>query len=727
MHVSRSFGVRAGRAARVKLRGAASRPLLRAGSSVGVLVAIFSLSLFAASAGASFGELAKVGAFGVGAGEFYFPTGLAVDPETNDVFVVDEPGSEWPGIGPSSFRIQEFSPSLGKPIATVTVPTPKIGEHGYQFVAGIAVDPSSKRLYVLKSINAEESGYTYVAGEIDIYSTDVSSETLKSEGVLYKFATSLPAPDTVSEPVGLAVDPVNHDVIVLGASSDGENAHIQEVSSTGQLGSSYEDSSHNLGKIGSMPTGIAVGPDGSFYFTVNFNAVEKKVLRPGVVKLSPDLSTMTVVHQVRGEEPGLDGGTAGGNGRTYGPQVAVNPEGTVVYAAEESVGSSLKEAGVYEVRGMSVSTGEQSVVYGGGKTTCEIASAYSAIAAGSDGVVYALDEGGGNSSEPSPYGFHLVEFGPGGSGCPAPATSFTVDGKPEAVGGASVEVMKGEDVKLVASEAELNSEKPSELVWEVSGPESVTEKVTPVPPATTASVELSHRFLKPGVYTVSLSMAVSPGTLGSPPVVTRKIDVTAPSPVATFEVFGAGGLLAQSVKPGEEVTFDGSASSDPTGECTPSAGCVPTSHLKSYTWNFGDGSQAVTSTEPKVKHVFANAGLQEVSDTVSLTVTNEEGVESTPNVQAVTVLGTQEEVKQTPAKEVFKEAPKEAVKESPPGKSQVVPPPSRKPLTTAQKLALALKACKKYKSKKARAVCERAAHKKYAPPKKHTKKKKKKG
>ncbi|HVR05241.1 MAG TPA: PKD domain-containing protein, partial [Solirubrobacteraceae bacterium] len=212
-------------------------------------------------------------------------------------------------------------------------------------------------------------------------------------------------------------------------------------------------------------------------------------------------------------------------------------------------------------------------------------------------------------------------------------------------------------------------------------------------------------------------------------------DVTAPSPVATFEVFGAGGLLAQSVKPGEEVTFDGSASSDPTGECTPSAGCVPTSHLKSYTWNFGDGSQAVTSTEPKVKHVFANAGLQEVSDTVSLTVTNEEGVESTPNVQAVTVLGTQEEVKQTPAKEVFKEAPKEvfkeapkeAVKESPPGKSQVVPPPSRKPLTTAQKLALALKACKKYKSKKARAVCERAAHKKYAPPKKHTKKKKKKG
>jgi len=375
---------------------------------------------------------------------------------------------------------------------------------------------------------------------------------------------------------------------------------------------------------------------------------------------------------------------------------------------------------------MSTDTGDETIAYGGGAGMCEIVSRHNAIAAGRDGIVYALDEGGGKLTEElTPYGFHLIEFGPGGSGCPAPVTSFTVDGKPEVAGGVGVEVSKGDRVVLEASEAELNSEVPSELTWVVSGPESFTDKVTPVPPATAASVVFSHRFLKPGVYAVTLNMVVSPGTLGAPPSVTRKIDVVAPPPVATFEVFGAGGVLVQSVRPGEEVTFDASASSDPTGECSPSVGCVPTPRLKSYTWNFGDGSQAVTSTEPKVKHVFANAGSQEVSDAVSLTVTDEEGVESTPNVQTMAVLGTPEEAKQPPAKETLKEAPKELVKEAPKeaGKPQAAPP-AKKPLTLAQKLALALKACKKDKARKTRTSCERAAHKKYSP-KKHTKKRKK--
>jgi hypothetical protein len=46
--------------------------------------------------------------------------------------------------------------------------------------------------------------------------------------------------------------------------------------------------------------------------------------------------------------------------------------------------------------------------------------------------------------------------------------------------------------------------------------------------------------------------------------------------------------------------------------------------------------------------------------------------------------------------------------------------PAAKPLTRKQKLARALKACKKLKKKPKRAACERAAHKRYAPPKKHT-------
>jgi hypothetical protein len=46
-----------------------------------------------------------------------------------------------------------------------------------------------------------------------------------------------------------------------------------------------------------------------------------------------------------------------------------------------------------------------------------------------------------------------------------------------------------------------------------------------------------------------------------------------------------------------------------------------------------------------------------------------------------------------------------------------------KPLSTAQKLALSLKQCKKVKAKKKRVSCETQAKRKYAPPKKKKSKK----
>jgi len=45
-------------------------------------------------------------------------------------------------------------------------------------------------------------------------------------------------------------------------------------------------------------------------------------------------------------------------------------------------------------------------------------------------------------------------------------------------------------------------------------------------------------------------------------------------------------------------------------------------------------------------------------------------------------------------------------------------------LTRAQKMARALKACHKDKPKKKRTSCEKAARKKYAPPKAHKKSRK---
>jgi hypothetical protein len=54
-----------------------------------------------------------------------------------------------------------------------------------------------------------------------------------------------------------------------------------------------------------------------------------------------------------------------------------------------------------------------------------------------------------------------------------------------------------------------------------------------------------------------------------------------------------------------------------------------------------------------------------------------------------------------------------------------VPKAKAKPLTRAQKLAKALKTCNREKSKSRRVVCERQAHKQFAPPKTTNKKQKK--
>jgi len=49
-----------------------------------------------------------------------------------------------------------------------------MGEEGWQIVSGIAVDAELKKLYVLKSVNPVVSGFSYIADEIDTYSTEAS-------------------------------------------------------------------------------------------------------------------------------------------------------------------------------------------------------------------------------------------------------------------------------------------------------------------------------------------------------------------------------------------------------------------------------------------------------------------------------------------------------------------------------------------------------------------------
>ncbi len=710
-----------------------------------VVVALLGCAVNTPSARAeAFGEIGKLGKFGKGPGEFYWPIDLAVDPEeANTVFVVDDPEgadprSGEPISGVDDLRVQKFEATLGGPKAEAEIPVPEepVLGVGPQYVTNIAVDSTLHRLYVLKGISTGlgREQNQWVATEIEVYST----QTLKKERTFYIFPETKPGTGSggvLRNPHGLSVEPGTHNLVVLGENVNG-NTVIQRITATGpsletgklEPGEELDDTSEKITVDEDTATGIAAGTSGTIYVGGKYIYNEKQGWSPGVVKLETappnSLSNpkVTDIHLAAENEPTeLTGGASfsGTNQRSLGEQLAISPDSGFVYApAVTEPEHEEVEEGSYEVRGFSTATGAQQLVYGGRKVSektseCHIQSDQFAIAAGSGGVVYILDEGWElGPNEPYPYGFHLIEFGPGGHGCPEPTTSLTVDGNSET--NATVNIEKGAKVTLNASNNELHGAEPQELTWEIAGPEPYTKTVNAgCPSACLALTE--HRLLTPGEYTVTLNMVVDNSGFGSPPPVSRKIKVTAPPPRASFEISDSSPNVNEP-KPGEKVTFNAEASLDLAGKCSQTLGCEATHELE-YMWNFGDGSEIVTTKENEqvVSHVFANPHTYAAEDTVVLTVINKEGVASESSLPLV-IQGTPQPIT---------ESIKEVVVVPPPieKKSAVSPPPVEKRLTTAQKLARALKECKKLKAKKKRATCESQARHKYEPKRKKKRKK----
>jgi hypothetical protein len=686
----------------------------------------------------AFGELGHVGEFGSSAGQFTYPTDLAVDTENNDVYVLDEPGAETPGMGPESFRVQMFKPPLTPheaPSGQVEIPTPVNGEGFPSFVTNIAVDPALHRLYVLKATLAPcEEFEEYVGLEIDAYSTEPEPgtgllppagnvETDGEKGVFYKFPAirTCEASGALLFPHGLAVDPTTHSLILNGRDEQGSTMieRLTTVSpyATGAPGGAFDDANGDVVKDGSGASGVAVGPDEEIYFVAhNLLAGEPAGELPGVAELTttgldtledPGVSVIAKNHGEASGELQLTGGKESVGAFGPGAQVAVSPDGKTVYAVEVSQ-LQASEAGSYEIRAISTADGSQQVAFGGGSTSCRITSASNAVAAGGDGIVYALDEGGtvfkGGKHEPTPFGFNLIEFGPDGSGCPTPSASFEINGNSES--GSPVVVSKGAPVEFDAANSELNGEEPVELQWDLDGSGQFATKIMGTP----ADLTVMHEYFEPGLYTVGLKLLLkNNGSYGNPPLAAREIEVVAPPPIASFEA------STLNPKPGEAVAFNASDSLDPAGgECQAGHGCAGTHTLSSYEWSFGDGTSETTNKDEFARS-FSNTSSQPRSETVKLVVTNKEGIKSAASTQALTIQGTPEN---------HQEAPKEPSKTTLPPTTTtpvVTPPPAKKTPTKAEKLAHALKACKKLKKSK-RSICEKQARQKYGSKPKSSKK-----
>jgi chitodextrinase len=571
----------------------------------------------AGAAGGAWGELSR---FGPGSGKTQLKissetNAFGVDPTTNTVFIGDEP-TEHEG----KYRIQELN-SSGQSLGSVpVVPQKTIAAEGLKGgpdgIEGIAVDAANERIYVLAIYErAEATAAQENKGEEPI------DELEPVAGILYAFSTKpngakelVPAPganaegvlatpttlkaqgeafgDFLLEPSGITVDPTTGDVLIAGEIEDaGEVRHIalQRVTKTGTLGSRYVDPTETGEEEagGTNNSEASNSPVVSSAGQVYIQQFDKIVQIPSsFASINPGLVFRSGFGE--GEELlQLGGGRAEagfGGGLSIAPEVGGGTlfASTLIKEAGGTFYSGVMALKYTEAGGKGSAaelgwTGGGSIAHG---ASCVISTVgpKPEVAAGKEGHVFVLD---GTANQ-------VIEFGPGGKGCPtASATPPNLT-----VNGAQVsEVKAGGTVKLSSVVSQGNA---LSVEWDFGEGEKPQLVATNQHQLT----EVTHKFAKTGEVTVTEKITTD--NLATPTVeVKRTVKVIPSPPTAAFSAPTA-------VAPGQTVELNAGASSDPNH-----------SPITQYAWKFGDGQEATTSG-PTTSHVYSVAGLY----TVELTVTD---------------------------------------------------------------------------------------------------------
>lgn len=357
---------------------------------------------------------------------------------------------------------------------------------------------------------------------------------------------------------------------------------------------------------------------------------------------------------------------------------------------------------------------------------------FAELAAGREGTLFALVQpdlesaeypGGARVITPAKplgegMGDQIVEFKPGvttpGKECPQPEGNFSIANEsthtPPSTGNESITVAAGTKLKFDASAVNLQGGTPWAYDWNlengaaagvVEHPWTSTNLFTEPPgaavPWTWPSATTEREYKAPGEYQVKLTIVNDFGTFSSERMVT--VEPTEP-PIAKFTV-------GSPVVAGTPVTLDASGSTVPAGDS-----------IKNYHWEF-DGSGGEDKPTPTLQHMFTTSGPHQV--TLKIT----DAFHKKAEVSDTVTVAPEAKKEEPPAKQPETPQPKQETPPAnqgiPPGNTTPVTKP--KPLTTAQKLNAALKACKKIKAKKQRVACEKLAHKKYAAKPKKKKKK----
>lgn len=252
-------------------------------------------------------------------GKFLDPTGFAVDPEDNTVYVVDRTSKY--SHNPTSWRIQQFSPA-GVVLGTTTF-TLRNSNFGAYAIAGLAVDHRAGRLYAMvigSPPAAAPIQSVPVAYEVLAWSTTANAaaelqgaaglpaDPLHTSGALVSSAAQLGSgPTWLYAPQGIAIDRLDSpgvDNPVVTEASDlvpgaGAGHPIQGDTIVQQVATGGANTGHLLGRwsaaelkqaLGASwgPMGISSSPDGSL--TVLLDASNLSSTDAYVVKLNADLS-----------------------------------------------------------------------------------------------------------------------------------------------------------------------------------------------------------------------------------------------------------------------------------------------------------------------------------------------------------------------------------------------------------------------------------------------------
>jgi len=393
--------------------------------------------------------------------------------------------------------------------------------------------------------------------------------------------------------------------------------------------------------------------------------------------------------------------------------------GIRVFDAE---GQSLEMIGDTTAGGLCNMQGGPRAGYSGGEGV-----SFAALAAGREGVVFALVQpdlatSAKNSLEIDPaaplgvgQGDQVIEFKPddttAGQECPQPSeagfaiTNESTHSAPS-TGSEPVTALAGAKLEFDASQVNLHGGAPWVYEWDlengdaeglINHPWTLLDEFSEPPGAGSwswPSPVIEHEYKTPGTYTVKLNLVNDFGVVAAERTVI--VEPTEPA-VARFTV-------SQPVTAAQPATLDASASTVPAHDS-----------IEDYHWEF-DGQQGEDKHVPSTDHTFTTPGSHKI--TLKITDAFHKKAETSKTVS----VGEEAKGPAPPGPAPGGGVPPAGNQGSPPV-SQGSSPGSQGPplgdgaapsakarsLTTAQRLANAMKACKRIKPKKRRVACERQA------------------